>query len=467
MKNWLPKRLAGQLILLLLTTLVVSQTVTLLLSLSQTDGMLERVQNNTILKMSARAANTLDQASEVSQSRLLKLISSYRTYYYVDDKPSVAKSLINEKDQVKIHLLEQLLHRKYEQVYIHQYPTPESRILVVVKYFFNYLFSFDGTVQDKKKEDAKRKVLFSTSIQLDDKRWLNMVLYDRQLFPSYARLALNSLLSVSLIASLIVTFSIKRLTRPLKELASRARELGVGEEVKAVSERGPEDLKETIEAFNSMQYRLQNLITHRTRSLAAMSHDLRTPLTSLRLEAEFISDDEVHSRIVKKLDEMEHITQATLSFAKQDSWSEKRREVDLTALIDCLCQDLMDIGLAIECEISGQIFYPCRPVALNRAFSNLIENGVKYGESVSVHLTEGKDVIEVVISDHGPGIPETQQQRLFEPFERLDESRNQVSGGVGLGLTIALTIIRGHGGDIRFKNRSDSGLDVIVELPKH
>jgi len=215
-----------------------------------------------------------------------------------------------------------------------------------------------------------------------------------------------------------------------------------------------------------MQLRLKNIITHRTRSLAAMSHDLRTPLTSLRLHAEFIDDIETQAKIVEKIDEMEHITNATISFAKQDSWSEKRRQVDLAALIDSLCQDLSDIGLAVESQLNDKISYSCRPIALRRAFSNLIENGVKYGEAVAVKIIEETDQIKIIISDQGPGIQQEQQKRLFEPFERLEESRNHQSGGLGLGMTIALTIIGGHGGAITLHNRPSKGLDVVVVLPK-
>jgi len=456
----LPKRLAGQLILLLLSMLVASQLITLFISLSETDNMLTRVQDNRILKMSASAVNTIEKIPVANHTEIAKLMTTYRVHYHFSDEPSIPTYLL-KGDDGRVNMLKSLLNQPYEKVYIHQYPAPPNRIVTVSKYYLDYLLSFEY----RNPQNADRPILFSTSIMLEQGRWFNMDLHYRKPLPSYALLALSSLLVVSLIASLIVVFSIKRITKPLKELTTKAQLLGVGEEIEPIIEQGPEDIKDTITAFNTMQLRLQNIITHRTRSLAAMSHDLRTPLTSLRLHAEFIDDVETQAHIVNKIDEMEQITKATISFAKQDQWSEKRKQVDLVALIDSLCQDLSDIGIAVECQLNDKISYSCRPIALRRVFSNLIENGVKYGKSVSVKILEEKEQIKITISDQGPGIEQTQQQRLFEPFERLDESRNHQSGGLGLGLTIALTIIRGHGGDITLHNGESRGLDVIVSLP--
>lgn len=457
----LPKRLAGQLILLLLSTLVISQLITLFISLSETDNMLERVEDNRILKMSASAVNTIEKIPVANHTKIAKLMTTYRVHYHFSDEPSIPSHLLIGDDG-RVNMLKALLNQPYEKVYIHQYPAPSNRIVTVSKYYLDYLLSF--VYIDPK--NSERSILFSTSIMLEPGRWFNMDIQHRKPFPSYALLALNSLFLVSLIASLIVVFSIKRLTKPLKELTAKAQLIGVGEDVEPITEQGPEDIKDTIIAFNTMQLRLQNIITHRTRSLAAMSHDLRTPLTSLRLHAEFIDDIETQAKIIEKIDEMEHITNATISFAKQDSWSEKRRQVDLAALIDSLCQDLSDIGFAVECELNDKMSYHCRPAALRRAFSNLIENGVKYGDAVFVKIVESEAQLKIIIADQGPGIEESQQKRLFEPFERLDESRNHLSGGLGLGMTIALTIIRGHGGDISLHNRQGKGLDVVVVLPK-
>lgn len=462
MITFLPKRLAGQLILLLLTTLVLSQFITLIFSLSETDNMIMRVEDNRTLRKSALVANVLEKIPAENHQAIVNLLTTYRIQYHLDSKPRIPSHLLNDAQDSKVKFLKETLNRSYEKIYVHQYPAPEHRIIFIIKNIFQHLFSYGNG----KIKAVTRPLLLSTSIMLEQDHWLNMTVYGRVSFPNWAFLTLTSLVVMSFVATLIVVFSIKGITKPLKELTSKAQLLGVGEDVKPIIERGPEDIKDTIAAFNAMQLRLQNIITHRTRSLAAMSHDLRTPLTSMRLHAEFINDNETQDRIVEKIDEMEHITNATISFAQQDSWSEKRRQVDLSALIDSLCQDLSDIGLTVECELNDRMSYSCRPSALRRAFSNLIENGVKYGHAVFVKIVEEDKTLKIIISDQGPGIDELQQKRLFEPFERLDESRNHLSGGLGLGMTIALTIIRSHGGDITLQNRPSKGLDVVVMLPK-
>ncbi|WOH39504.1 ATP-binding protein [Thalassotalea fonticola] len=457
----LPKRLAGQLILLLLSTLVLSQAFTLLYSLSEPDGILQRIEDNSLLKETAIVANTLAQIPTESHKLIIRTATAYRIEFRLNEQSGIPTTLLANSQGSKVEVLRSLLTRSYEKIYVHQYPKPQNRAISFIKHFVSYLFSLNSP----ELKEPERQVLLSASILLDSGQWLNMDVFEQKPFPIWARSSLTSLLIVSVIATLIVVISIKRITRPLQELTNKAQQLGVGENVEPMIEQGPEDIKTTISAFNIMQQRLQNIITHRTRSLAAMSHDLRTPLTSLRLHAEFVTDDDTREKIVEKIDEMEHITNATMLFAKQDSWSEQRREVDLSALVDSLCQDLSDIGLAVDFELSDKLNYTCRPNALRRAISNLVENGVKYGSAVFVKIVEGHNNLQVIISDQGPGIAESQQQRLFEPFERLDDSRNYKSGGLGLGMTIALTIIRGHGGDITLLNRASKGLDVVVTLP--
>jgi len=248
MINFLPKRLAGQLILLLLTTLVLSQFITLIFSLSETDNMILRVEDNRILRKSALVANALAQIPAKNHQAIVNLLTTYRIQYDLDDKPRIPSHLLNEGQDPKVKLLEGTLNRSYEKIYVHQYPAPEHRSIFIIKDIFKYLFYFG---HDKKKA-VTRPLLLSTSIMLKQDHWLNMTVYGRVSFPSWAFLTLTSLLVMSFIATLIVVFSIKRITRPLKELTSKAQLLGVGEDVEPITERGPEDIKDTITAFNTM-----------------------------------------------------------------------------------------------------------------------------------------------------------------------------------------------------------------------
>ncbi|MEK9662234.1 MAG: ATP-binding protein, partial [Alphaproteobacteria bacterium] len=224
------------------------------------------------------------------------------------------------------------------------------------------------------------------------------------------------------------------------------------------------------EAFNAMQERLSRFIGDRTRLLAAISHDLRTPITSLRLRAEFIDDEETRAKVLETLDEMARMAEATLAFARDDAAAEETRPVDLAALLQSLADDLADLGHDVTCAEAPALAYRCRPVALKRALRNLIENAVRYGDRARISLAATPEGPRIAIEDDGPGIDPAALERVFEPFVRLEESRSRETGGVGLGLAIARSIVRAHGGELSLVNRSDAagkvaGLTATVALP--
>jgi signal transduction histidine kinase len=283
------------------------------------------------------------------------------------------------------------------------------------------------------------------------------------------RWALPSLLSMAVMAvalSLIVILMVRRITRPMAQLAAAAESLGRGETVAPLAERGPLDVRQTTRAFNRMHDRLQRFVQDRTRMLAAISHDLRTPITSLRLRAEFVDDEEMRAKILDTLDEMQRMVEATLAFAREEAAREDTRTVDLGALIESLCEDLAEMGLNVAFAGAARSPHPCRPVALKRAIRNLVENAVAYGKRARVALERRAEEFAVVIDDDGPGIPEADFERVFGPFVRLEESRSQETGGIGLGMAIARSIVRGHGGDITLANREGGGLRAVIHLPR-
>lgn len=199
--------------------------------------------------------------------------------------------------------------------------------------------------------------------------------------------------------------------------------------------------------------------------LAAISHDLRTPLTALRLRAEFIHDPDIKERMLATIDEMNAMVDATLAFAREEAAQEDTRLVDLTALVESVCADFSDLGEAVSFAAVGRTTYSCRPIAIKRALRNLIQNAVRYGNGARVSMAQTDTEFQIFVDDDGPGIPEADLDRVFEPFMRLDPSRNQESGGIGLGLSIVRSIIRGHGGDVVLQNRAEGGLRVLVILP--
>jgi signal transduction histidine kinase len=225
-------------------------------------------------------------------------------------------------------------------------------------------------------------------------------------------------------------------------------------------------MREATRAFNRMHARLQRFVRDRTRMLAAISHDLRTPITSLRLRAEFIEDDEIRAKILETLEDMQRMAEATLAFAREEAAQEDTRRVDLAALVDSVCADLADMGQDVTFQGPERSPYRGRPSSLKRALSNLIENAVAYGTRARVSLEAEDHAWRIVIDDDGPGIPDADTERVFAPFVRLEESRNPETGGVGLGMAISRSIIRGHGGDITLTNRPEGGLRITIRLPK-
>jgi signal transduction histidine kinase len=251
----------------------------------------------------------------------------------------------------------------------------------------------------------------------------------------------------------------------MRRLAEVADGLGRGEAVEPLPEAGPEEVRRTARAFNEMQRRLRRFVEDRTRMLAAIGHDLRTPITSLRLRAELLEDEEARSRILATLDEMQRMIEATLAFAREEASREATRTVDLGALVESVCVDLADLGLDTAYEPGPRLACACRPDSLRRAVRNLVENAARYGRRARVTaLRQGAELV-VRVDDDGPGIPPEALERVFAPFVRLEESRSSETGGVGLGLAIARTIARAHGGDVRLANRPEGGLRAELALP--
>lgn len=307
----------------------------------------------------------------------------------------------------------------------------------------------------------------SASIETVDGQWINFHSPVLDFHPLWAGHAGISALVMGSAILLLSFWVVRRLTRPLSQVAAAAERLGRDVDAPPLSETGPVEVRMVARAFNSMQERLRRFVEDRTRMLAAISHDLRTPITLLRLRTEFISETEEKTRMRATLDEMEAMIAATLSFARDDAANEPRQTVDLVGLLSSVCYDLADAGLPVsfDSETIDRLPIDCRSTALKRAVTNLIDNGLKYGQTVEVTLSVSGANIVITVDDTGPGIPEAEQEKVFAPFYRLDPSRNTTTGGVGLGLSVARTVIHAHGGDIRFKNRPENGLRVEVTLP--
>jgi signal transduction histidine kinase len=270
---------------------------------------------------------------------------------------------------------------------------------------------------------------------------------------------------MAIIILAVSVWAVGRVTTPLASLATAAERLGRDVNAPQLPETGTTETRQAARAFNDMQTRLRGLIENRTGLLAAISHDLRTPLTLLRLRAETVENAPERDKMLSTIAEMDSMIGATLQFARDDSADEPRCPTDVTALVQSVVDDMREGGLAVRMQPAEPITYACQPAALKRAVRNLLDNAVKYGKSGTVEMRRLSQAIEITVDDEGPGIPQQELTRVLEPFYRLEESRSRETGGVGLGLAIAQSIVQSHGGTLTLGNRPTGGLRATIALP--
>jgi signal transduction histidine kinase len=305
------------------------------------------------------------------------------------------------------------------------------------------------------------------SLRLSDGSWVNFAIPspegrpEAELHPEF----ILALLLVTLSALGITIWAVRRATRPLAELAAASERLGRDVGAPPLPENGPSEVRQAASAFNEMQRRLKRFLDDRTYMLAAISHDLRTPITRMRLRAEFVEEEETRDKMLADLAEMEAMVASSLEFARDAASQEAALDLDLAALLQNLAEEHQEAGKAVEFQASASAPFMGRALLLKRGIGNLIENAVKYGKTARIELTSHHADYEIRIEDDGPGIPETELEAAFAPFYRLDPSRSRETGGMGLGLAVARNAARAHGGDVVLKNRPEGGLCAVVRLP--
>ncbi|MCZ8548150.1 ATP-binding protein [Mesorhizobium qingshengii] len=304
------------------------------------------------------------------------------------------------------------------------------------------------------------------AVPLADGRWLTFATVVPESGSGFSRQFLVSMLIMAVVVLTASAWAVRRVTAPLGALSAAAERFGRDLDAPPLQEAGTTETRDAARAFNSMQERLRRLIETRTRLLAAISHDLRTPLTLLRLRAENVEDAGERERMLAAIAEMDAMVGAALDFARDEAKTERARPTDVTALIQSIVDDMGDVGLPVEMKPSEPIILECRPMALKRALANLIENAVKYGKTARVAIKETPASVTITVDDEGPGIPETELTRVFEPFYRVEGSRSRETGGVGLGLAIALSAVEANGGRLTLGNRPEGGLAAVVMLPR-
>lgn len=455
-KKVYPQSLAGQFIWLLLIALLFSQVITGFVLINERKEALTVLNRKGNLNRIISTVRVLEESPQELHRKILHAVSSENIYYRFA-KPQESAILKNK-------MFDQPLTNKLKKFGI-------SKLVILESNDDSYKGEERGNL--RKTEHYKDSSRYSShkpyewnqiAIQLKDGRWLNIASRFHITPPLWP---LANVISISITAAflvLIAIFMIRRITKPLSKLTEAATQLGCGERVEPLSEAGPEDIKTASIAFNQMNSRLQRYMTDRTNMLAAVSHDLRTPITTLRLRTELMDEGPTQDAFLNTLNEMQSITDSTLSFIREEKSTEPSQLIDINTLLDAICQDLLIQNKEANLLNHEPCFYTCRSIALKRALSNLIENAITYGKKAHIELIKTPTQLKITIIDEGPGIDENQLEEVFKPFVRLDKSRHQTTG-TGLGLAIARSIIQNHGGDIKLVNNSDKGLTAHIILP--
>lgn len=314
------------------------------------------------------------------------------------------------------------------------------------------------------RQDPSRIYLI-ISIDHGNGRWLNFLSHVAPASASLPTLLALNLLLASVGLGVVALWLVARVTSPLFQMTQAASQLGKNLRAKPLSETGPEEVAIAARAFNLMQRRLIRHIEGRTTLLSAISHDLRTPITQMRLRAELMPRSEEREKMLLALDEMNTTIGTFLDYSRTATDTEPSSRIDLGSLVASICDDLADAGQNVSCHIESEVLLNCKRVAIKRVVVNIVENALQYAGAATVRLTRNGSDAVICVEDDGPGIPEERLTDVFQPFFRMESSRVDRREGTGLGLSIALMIVEDHGGTIALRNRDEGGIIAEVRLP--
>lgn len=303
-------------------------------------------------------------------------------------------------------------------------------------------------------------------VLLNDGQWVSFGEQLPQKMSAWPLRMVIALSMVLLILGLVALVAVKIIIKPLSHLAESARALGEDLQRPLLDVEGPEEVRDTLQAFNSMHQQIKQYVDERSRFLAAISHDLKTPLTRLRLRSGLFEDDEMRRKVEHDLSEMEDLIHSTLDFMRNEAPKELKQAVDINDLLETIQIDGESVGSTITLTGRADNYFYCHPVSMRRLINNLVENAIKYGGQANIEVLDSPQQLKIKISDEGTGIPEHELKHILEPFYRVEDSRSKETGGSGLGLSIANSIAKAHKGSLTLKNRDKGGIEAEITLPR-
>jgi signal transduction histidine kinase len=464
MRRFLPKSLFGQTVLVLLAGLIVSHAVGSWLYTADREQAVHAVGGYAAAQRITNLTQLIQETPREQRSRIVSALSDQSFHVSLSTEPAAVSSEDNDApvaQAIKDFLVDQLSLGPARQPRVSASlpngPVFRNRHPMMPRGPMMHGFGAFGPLGGFR--DLR------VAVPLPDGQWLSFVTALPESGPAFSR---QFLVSMGLMALIILAVSIRvvrRVTAPLASMSAAAERLGHDLNAPPMAETGSVETRQAARAFNEMQARLRALIENRTRMLAAISHDLRTPLTLLRLRAENAADPQEREKMLATIAEMDAMVGATLQFARDEAKAEPKRPTDLAALLTSVVDDMSDTGLPVRIDQAEPVVCECQPAALRRALRNLLDNAVKYGKQARATIRATRQTAEITIDDDGPGIPEDELARVFQPFYRVEGSRSRDTGGIGLGLAIALSVVQSHGGQLTLSNRPEGGLRASIVLP--
>lgn len=441
MGRLLPQSLFGRLLLVLVVGLTVALVASAAVNLRERRHMLEHADIERFAQRLATMAHLANGLAPTDRAALARVMSRGRSRVSFQSAPPAADASTPPA------------------------PLAELRTTLVGDLGSSYPVRVAARAPPASARD-RGLITFSVAIRMHDGTWLTIA--DRHpalRFADHRPYALLAKLGVILAIVLLLSFvAVTWLTRPLGMLARAADELGRDIRRPPLPETGPTEVRRAASAFNLMQQRLRSFLDSRLRALTAISHDLKTPVTRLRLRAEMIEDPALREGIARDLDEMDGMLTATLGYLRGEE--ELPQQIDVNALLESMAADAQALGQPVTLEGTAKTPYKARPRALQRALENLVQNALRYGKKAEIFVEERAGALVICVRDRGPGLPKSELERVFEPFYRAEASRSRATGGTGLGLAIARGVAEAHGGTVALTNRPGGGLEATLTLPR-
>ena len=454
----LPRSLFGQIVLALVSGLVVAHVVGAWLMLDDRARFGERLRGEYAAQRIAGFITLLDGTAPEERGRVVRALSVPPTRLSLDEPWQAGGDASPDAEAFMRRVLRELERPAQLQVLSirRAAPRPEARRAIERPH----------APRGEGHAAPRHLMMVSAQARLAD----GAVLTFRQALPEapsdWPLRALGLLALLAVVVALLSGWAVRRLTRPLAALADAADGLARNLDHPALPEKGPQEVARAARSFNAMQRALKSYLETRAQALAGVSHDLRLPLTRLRLRLEQLPEGESRAAMERDIGEMDEMISSTLDYLRAGSDTEQPVRLNLTALVESLAEDAEAAGAKVRLHGTAAPL-AARPQGLRRCLANLIDNARRYGGGeVDVTLRDGAGSVEVRIEDRGPGIPDAERERVFEPYVRLEVSRARHTGGAGLGLAIARAIVRAHGGEVALEARDGGGLCVVVTLPR-